>query len=281
MPGTLILCATPIGNLGDASPRLATALAECELIYCEDTRRSRILLNALGINKRLRSYFVGNEERRSLELASELRTGKTVALLTDAGTPSISDPGWSAVRTALKAGATVTVIPGPSALTAALSVSGFPSDRVVFEGFLPRKGRERQARIDEIGNETRTVVLFVGASHLLDDLQSLAEVHPQRPICVARELTKKFEEIVWTTCEQALEEWTDRPIKGEFTLVLSAIKERPEPDWEGGVEGVITAIAEGQSMTRAVRRVAGDLDLPRRQLYELVLARTRDAKPGH
>jgi 16S rRNA (cytidine1402-2'-O)-methyltransferase len=158
-------------------------------------------------------------------------------------------------------------------------VSGFPTDRVVFEGFLPRRGEERQARIEEIATESRTIVLFVGASHLRDDLQQLARVHPDRPICVARELTKKFEEVLWMTCSEASSAFAERDPKGEFTLVLSAVEKRA-PDIESGVEGVLTAMAAGKAMTTAVRLVAAQLGLPRRELYETVLARTRDTRPA-
>ncbi|HEY3427204.1 MAG TPA: 16S rRNA (cytidine(1402)-2'-O)-methyltransferase [Acidimicrobiia bacterium] len=279
MAGTLTLCATPIGNLSDASPRLELTLRESDVIYCEDTRRSRILLDSLGVKKRLRSYFVGNEEARELELMANLEADLNVALITDAGTPSISDPGLSAVKVARRAGARVTLVPGPSALTSGLVVSGFPTDRVVFEGFLPRRGKERQARIEDIATESRTIVLFVGASHLRDDLQELARVHPDRAICVARELTKKFEEVLWMTCSEASKAFAVRDIKGEFTLVLSAVEQRA-PDIERGVEAVVSAMTAGEAMTAAVRRVATQLSLPRRELYESVLARTRGTRPA-
>jgi 16S rRNA (cytidine1402-2'-O)-methyltransferase len=275
MPGTLIICATPIGNLADASTRLAQALAGSDVIYCEDTRRSRILLDSLGVKKRLRSYFIGNEEEGASQLAAELEADQTVALLTDAGVPAISDPGWSAVNAARRAGARVTIVPGPSALTASLAVSGFSTERVVFEGFLPRRGRERQERLNEIAQETRTIVLFVGASHLSEDLEDLAKLEPDRPLCIARELTKKFEEILWLTCAEAVDVFGERKAKGEFTLVLSAVA-RSAPDIGSGIEAVLDAMARGQSMTAAVRVVAADLGLSRRKLYEAMLARTRD-----
>ncbi len=279
MAGTLILCATPIGNLADASPRLAQTLTTSDVIYCEDTRRSRVLLDSLGIKKRLNSYFVGNEGERQNQLAADLEADLTVALLTDAGIPAISDPGWSAVNAARRVGAQVTVVPGPSALTASLAVSGFPSERVVFEGFLPRRGRDREKRLNQIAQETRTIVLFVGASQLLTDLEALARVSPDRPLCIARELTKKFEEVLWLTCAEALGVFAEREAKGEFTLVLSAVAQRT-PDIESGIEGVLDAMAQGQSMTTAVRLVAADLGLPRRKLYETMLARTRDTTTG-
>jgi 16S rRNA (cytidine1402-2'-O)-methyltransferase len=278
MPGTLILCATPIGNLDDVSNRLARTLANCDLIYCEDTRRSRILLRALGIEKPLRSYFVGNEQARQSELLESLKAAKTVCLLTDAGVPAIADPGWSAVNAAREAGAAVTIVPGPSALTAGLAVSGFPTERAVFEGFLPRRGQERKRRLDEISAESRTVVMFVGAAHLHQDLIDLARLQPQRPICIARELTKKFEEVMWMTCAEAAEAWSGREAKGEFTLILSAVEEA-KPDLEEAVAEVLVAVANGGAMTTTVRTVAAEQKVSRRRLYEAVLARTRDTSP--
>ena len=156
MAGRLILCATPIGNLGDASPRLAETLASADLILAEDTRRSATLLRSLGVKKPLTSYFAGNESKRASLLVDLLEQGKIVALITDAGTPGIADPGVSAVAAAREAGAVVTAVPGPSAVTIAISVSGFPSERFVFEGFLPKKGAERDMRLAALAAETRT-----------------------------------------------------------------------------------------------------------------------------
>ncbi|HSL26059.1 MAG TPA: 16S rRNA (cytidine(1402)-2'-O)-methyltransferase [Acidimicrobiia bacterium] len=277
--GRLILCATPIGNLGDASRRLGEVLAEVDLVFAEDTRRSTVLLDSLGVKKPLQSYFVGNEAVRARELEDLLSMGKAVALLTDAGTPAISDPGLSAVAAARAAGAAVSVIPGPSAVTAALAVSGLPSDRFVFEGFLPRKGRERDRRLAGLTAETRTVVIFVATRQLLTDLRALAERVPDRPLCIARELTKVFEEIQWTTPLEASTEWASRPVKGEFTLVLGgAGPENADPD--AAVVKALLAIDQGQTMAEAVRRVAGQLGVSRRELYQRVLARTRETTPG-
>jgi 16S rRNA (cytidine1402-2'-O)-methyltransferase len=276
--GRLILCATPIGNLSDASPRLAEALNSADLILAEDTRRSSILLRSLGVKKPLRSYFAGNENRRAVELVDLLKEGKTVALVTDAGTPAISDPGVSAVSAAREAGAVITVVPGPSAVTAALSVSGLPSERFVFEGFLPKKGAERDQRLASVATETRTAVLFVAPHQLLDDLHDLASVAPNRPLCIARELTKMFEEIQWTTPGAAAEEWAGRELLGEFTLVLGG-GDPLQPDLEKNVVAVLAEIDNGTQMSEAVRRVASMSGVPRRTLYEEVLARTRGTSP--
>ena len=274
MAGRLILCATPIGNLGDASPRLAAALDSADLILVEDTRRSAILLRSLGIKKPMRSFFAGNEAKRATALIDLLKQGKIVALVTDAGTPGISDPGVSAVLAAREAGAVVSAVPGPSAVTIALSVSGFPSERFAFEGFLPKKGAERDARVAALATETRTTVLFVAPHQLIDDLTALASVAPDRPLCIARELTKVFEEIQWTTPVSALEEWGERAIQGEFTLVLAG-GDPIEPDLGETVRAVLAEIDRGIQMSEAVRIVASRSGVPRRKLYQEVLARTR------
>jgi len=274
----LILCATPIGNLGDASPRLAETLASADLILAEDTRRSATLLRSLGVKKPLKSYFAGNEGKRSAVLVDLLGQGKIVALVTDAGTPGIADPGVSAVAAAREAGAVVTAVPGPSAVTIALSVSGFPSERFVFEGFLPKKGAERDMRLAALAAETRTTVLFVAPHQLIDDLTALAAITPERPLCIARELTKVFEEIQWTTTRSALEEWSQREIKGEFTLVLAG-GDPVEPDLGVNVDAVLDEIDRGIQMSEAVRTVASRSGIPRRRLYQEVLARTRETSP--
>ena len=279
MPGTLILCASPIGNLGDAPPRLGQALASCDLVFCEDTRRTRILTDHLGVRPRLRSYFAGNEANRAEELRAALTEGLTVGLLTDAGTPAVSDPGVSAVTVARSVGATITMVPGPSALTAALALSGFPSERFLFEGFLPKKGKARADRISEIAAETRTVVLFVSPNQLADDLSDLARSTPDRPICLTRELTKKFEEVQWSTCAEAAGLWSEREPRGEFTLVLGPIT-APPPDELGALEEVGRLVADGVPRSEAARRVATATGVSRRKLYDESVARTRETRPG-
>lgn len=278
MAGRLILCATPIGNLSDASPRLAETLGNADLILAEDTRRSSTLLRSLGVKKPLRSYFAGNENRRAVELVDLLKQGKVIALVTDAGTPAISDPGVSAVSAAREAGAVITVVPGPSAVTAALSVSGFPSERFVFEGFLPKKGAEREQRLAALAAETRTAILFVAPHQLIDDLNGLASIGPNRPLCIARELTKVFEEIQWSTPAVAAAVWAEREIQGEFTLVLGG-GDPIKPELEENVTAVLAEIEKGIQMSEAVRTVATRSGVARRTLYEEVLARTRGTSP--
>jgi 16S rRNA (cytidine1402-2'-O)-methyltransferase len=272
MPGTLILCATPIGNLGDAPPRLGEAIADADVVYAEDTRRSYKLLHALGVEQTLRSYFAGNEAERSSELAGRLREGATVVLLTDAGTPSISDPGLSAVNAAIAAGAAVTIIPGPSAVTAALAVSGLPTERFVFEGFLPRKGGERTSRLTALANEPRTVVLFAGKGKVARDLADLATVLGEdREIAVARELTKLHEEVWRGTLGDAATRWSETVApRGEFTLVIAgAVESMPEPD--DLLEAVAHLESVGTSRSKAVREIASLYGVSRRELYEAVI----------
>ncbi|MYD41992.1 MAG: 16S rRNA (cytidine(1402)-2'-O)-methyltransferase [Acidimicrobiia bacterium] len=269
--GLLILCGTPLGNLGDAPPRLAEALSKADCIYAEDTRRSGRLLDALGVRpRRLRSYFAGNESARTAELAGRLAAGDTVALLTDAGTPGISDPGLSAVRAALRQGTQVTVIPGPSAVTAALAVSGLPANRFSFEGFLPRSGERRARRIRAVASSTETVVLFSSPHRLVDDLSDLAGAGlGDRSVSVARELSKLHEEIWRGSVSEALAGWTARPPRGEFTLVLAGCGQVTESlPMSEATEAVGRLVAEGLSTSAAVREVSRLTGVPRRDLYE-------------
>ncbi len=272
MPGTLILCGTPIGNMADASPRLDAALRSADVIYAEDTRRSSYLLQTLGLTRPLRSYFAGNEAARAEELAGRLEAGEVVALLTDAGMPSISDPGLTAARAAHLAGARVTVIPGPSAVTAALAVSGLPSDRFVFEGFLPRKKGGREARLAELESESRTIVLFAAASRVVADLEDLATtLGDSRPVAIARELTKLHEEVWRGSLARAVTEFDGRPsIKGELTIVIGP-KPAVAADLNAAVEAARAAIETGIAPSEAVREAAAAHRVSRRLLYQEVI----------
>jgi 16S rRNA (cytidine1402-2'-O)-methyltransferase len=271
--GTLIICATPIGNLDDASPRLREALASAAVVYAEDTRRSKTLLDALGVDRPLRSYFVGNEDARAHELGERLAAGEVVALVSDAGMPGVADPGLSAVRAALRAGATVTVVPGPSAVTAALAVSGLPSDRFVFEGFLARRGKDRAAALERIAAEERTVVLFAAKRRVADDLADLAGAcGPDRPVAVVRELTKLHEEVWRGDLRAAVAHWTDVEQLGEFTLVVGG-GVAAQPDLGRALDEVFARIEAGTSLTSAVREVATATGTPRRRLYEAAIRR--------
>ncbi|MFZ0491862.1 MAG: 16S rRNA (cytidine(1402)-2'-O)-methyltransferase [Acidimicrobiia bacterium] len=266
----LILCGTPIGNLDDAAPRLAATLRDCDVVFAEDTRRTRILLDRLAVDVPLRSFFTGNERQRTDELRRRLEAGETVGLVTDAGMPSISDPGLLAVTAARSVGAPVTVVPGPSAVTAALAVSGLASDRFVFEGFLPRAGSDRRTRIEDIAAETRTVVFFASPRRVGSDLRDLAEAAGNdRQVCVARELTKLHEELWWGSLGEAVGRFVGDQ-RGEFTVVLAGEHPRP-PDLQAAVEAVRALVQEGESMSSAVRIVAERSGVSRRVLYEATL----------
>ncbi len=272
MAGRLVLCGTPIGNLGDASRRLAEVLGEADVVFAEDTRRTGTLLRHLGVDRPMRSYFAGNEAQRSAELRERLDQGETVALLTDAGMPSVSDPGLSAVRIAVAASADVTVVPGPSAVSAALAVSGLPSDRFVFEGFLPRKGGDRRKRLRALATEPRTAVVFSAPSRVGLDLRDLAEaLGAERQIAVTRELTKLHEEIWRGTLGDASRNWTpEGTALGEFTLVVAGA-EAASVDPGMLLDEVDAAQSAGASRSDAIRAVAERHDVSRRELYDAVI----------
>jgi len=270
--GRLMVCATPIGNLGDVSERLRETLRTADIVYAEDTRRAATLLQHVGARPSVRSLFVGNEASRTDDLLASLAEGLTVALITDAGMPAVSDPGSEAVRRAREAGHRVTVIPGPSAVTTAVALAGFGGDRFVFEGFLPRKGRERSERLATIAIEERPVVLFISPHRLVPDLESIADATGfQRDIAITRELTKLHEE-VWTgPIGVAIEEWSEREVRGELTVVVS-----PGPAKKVPVKTAVTEarqlVAAGSSPSEAARRVAGATGVSRRSIYEALIA---------
>lgn len=267
-----MLCATPIGNLGDVSKRLTETLQTADLVLAEDTRRTAKLLNHLGITIPMRSFFAGNQQTRLGELRDHLGEGKTVALVSDAGMPVVSDPGASAVVAAVEVGATVTAIPGPSAVGTALAVSGFDGDRFVFEGFLPRKGGDRKAAIGRIAGDERTTVFFAAPSRVAKDLSDLADsVRSTRKVVVARELTKIHEE-VWrgTVPGAAVEFDSAERSRGEFTVVVEG-SDRPEPNIEDAVGAATALIGEGTSTSDAVRSTADAFGVSRRELYDRVL----------
>ncbi|MEN8112753.1 MAG: 16S rRNA (cytidine(1402)-2'-O)-methyltransferase [Actinomycetota bacterium] len=272
MSGRLIICATPIGNLDDASPRLARTLAEADVVFAEDTRRTGKLLERLGVTADLRSFFAGNEAQRAGELRSRLEQGETVALVSDAGMPGVSDPGVAAVRAARAAGAVISVIPGPSAVTSAVAVSGFGGDRFVFEGFLPRSGNDRSRRIEAIAAETRPVALFSAPGRVVNDLEDLATAADGgRGIVVVREVTKLHEEIWHGTLSGAIRRWTeDVEPRGEFTLVVEP-REEEAPDLWSALDIVHDRMESGERLSTAVRDVAEETGVSRRVLYDAAL----------
>jgi 16S rRNA (cytidine1402-2'-O)-methyltransferase len=220
----------------------------------------------------VRSYFVGNESYRSEELVERLTDGQDIALVTDAGTPAVADPGVTAVAAAVQAGATVTVIPGPSAVTAALAVSGFGGDRFVFEGFLPRRGDERRVRATEIASEVRPIVLFCSPRRVVDDLALLAEeAGGDRRVCVCRELTKQFEEIYRGTIDEAIEHWTVTPPRGEFTVVIEGARTATELSLEQAIERARFLVEAGASKSEAARRVASESSFSKKPIYDALI----------
>ena len=269
--GRLTVCATPIGNLEDVTDRLRSSLTEADLVYAEDTRRTGKLLSAIGASTPMRSLFEGNEARRSEELISEVRAGKTVVLVSDSGMPSVSDPGARAVARAHEEGLEVSIIPGPSAVTSALALAGFGADRFSFEGFLPRRGRERKERLTRIASEDRPVVIFASPNRLAGDLADLsAHVDRTRLVAIAREMTKLHEEVWVGPMAQAVERW-DREVKGEITLVLDA-GSSPEASEEEAIELGRAKIAEGHSLSDAARLASEESGVSRRAIYQALLS---------
>lgn len=220
MLGTLYVVATPIGNLEDLTLRALRVLREVDLIAAEDTRRTRTLLARFEIATPVTSYFELNKQRKGPELIGRLQGGKSVALVTDAGTPGISDPGFLLVKEARAAGVRVIPVPGPSAVTTALSAAGIPADRFVFEGFLPVKPGRRLSRLRALKELETPVVLYEAPHRLLKTLGAIGEVFGEVPLVVARELTKQFEEIRVGPPSEQLAHFRDRAIKGEFTIVI-------------------------------------------------------------
>jgi 16S rRNA (cytidine1402-2'-O)-methyltransferase len=268
--GRLYVCATPIGNLGDVSDRLRETLMTADVIYAEDTRRTSKLLQHIGAKTKAQSLFVGNEKARSRRLVDDVRAGKTVALVSDAGMPTVSDPGAEAVRLVQDEGLSLTVIPGPSAVTTAITLSGFGGDRFSFEGFLPRKGKKRSRRLRQLGFDDRPVVIFASPHRLVADLGDLlAAVGADRRVAVTREMTKLHEEVWVGTLGEAVEHWSGET-KGELTLVLEGSPMAPVTA-EAAIAEARSLIDAGTSPSDAARTVARDSGVSRRVIYQKLL----------
>ena len=229
-PGTLYVVATPIGNLEDITIRALRVLKEVGLVACEDTRRTRTLLSHFGIHVPATSYFEHNKLTKGPAIIKTLQEGKAVALVTDAGTPGISDPGFLLVKEARAAGVTVVPIPGPSAVIAALSAAGVPADRFLFEGFLPIKPGRRLNRLRALRELETTLVFYESPHRVLATLAAIGDVFGETPLVVGRELTKQFEEIVEGTAAALAERFAKGTARGEFTVVIPHTKGRAEPD---------------------------------------------------
>jgi 16S rRNA (cytidine1402-2'-O)-methyltransferase len=275
MTGVLLLAGAPLGNPDDASPRLRAALSDVDIVAAEDTRRLARLVEALGVGRpaRVVSYFEGNEVERTPELAAELVAGQRVLLITDAGMPSVSDPGYRLVTAAIDAGIAVSCLPGPSAVTTALAVSGLPSDRFCFEGFLPRKGAKRRRALAALTAEPRTIVCFEAPHRLAEMLSDAAAVlGADRPAAVCRELTKTYEEVRRGGLAE-LAEWAEAGVRGEITVVIGgATPVAVELDPAELAAAVAGLVADGRSRRDAVTEVAEQTGIPRKQVYAAATA---------
>jgi 16S rRNA (cytidine1402-2'-O)-methyltransferase len=270
-PGVLVLAATPIGRVADAPPRLVEELGGADVVAAEDTRRLKRLATDLGVSVpgRVVSYFEGNEAARTGELVAELAAGRRVLMLTDAGMPSVSDPGYRLVAAAVEAGVRVTAVPGPSAVLTALAVSGLPVDRFCFEGFLPRKAGERARRLADLADEPRTMVFFEAPHRTAAALLAMAAaLGVDRRVAVCRELTKTHEEVVRGTLDE-LAAWAAGGVRGEVTIVVAG---RTGPTAVPGRAELAALVAaeEATGATRkdAIRTVAQRHGVPRRSVYD-------------
>ncbi|MFF2846707.1 16S rRNA (cytidine(1402)-2'-O)-methyltransferase [Streptomyces sp. NPDC058001] len=275
-PGTLVLAGTPIGDLADAPPRLATELASADVVAAEDTRRLHRLTQALGVRPagRVVSYFEGNETARTPELVEALAGGARVLLVTDAGMPSVSDPGYRLVAAAVERDIKVTAVPGPSAVLTALALSGLPVDRFCFEGFPPRKAGERLSRLKEVAGERRTLVYFEAPHRLDDTLAAMAEVFgPDRRAAVCRELTKTYEEIKRGPLGD-LAVWAADGVRGEITVVVEGAPDPTPGDLDAGelVRRVRVREEAGERRKEAIAAVAAQAGLPKREVFDAVVA---------
>ena len=263
MPGRLVICPTPIGNLGDVSLRVLDALREADVIACEDTRQTQKLLDRHGIDGRLEPYHEHNERRRAGELVRRIERGETVALVSDAGTPSISDPGYVLVRACREAGLPVDVLPGATAAVAALVASGLPVERFRFVGFLPRKQGELRSELER-GDET--LVAFESPRRVGTALATLAEIDPQRQVAVCRELTKMHEEVVRGSAAELAERFADGA-RGEVTLVIGRAETAGDGDLTQALEAVERLVEAGSRRRAAAQVVSSLTGIPANRLY--------------
>lgn len=278
MTGTLYLCATPIGNLNDMTPRVVETLQEVDVIAAEDTRNSIKLLNHFQIKTPMTSYHEYNKVEKADQLIRQLQEGKNIALITDAGTPAISDPGEVLVAKCQEAGISVTSLPGCCALITALTLSGLPARRFCFEGFLPSDKKEKKFILDELREETRTIILYEAPHHLKRTLSELYEVLGERKITLCRELTKRFEAVFPTTLENALAYYEENEPKGEYVLVLSGkdpkqILQDKQQEWTEISLEEHMKIYEDQGIDHkeAMKKVAKDRGISKREVYQALL----------
>ena len=271
--GTLYLVATPIGNLGDLSERAVKVLSEADFIAAEDTRNSMRLLTHLGISKPMISYFEHNKRERGEQIVARLQNGETCALITDAGTPAISDPGEDIVALCAKEGVPVSSIPGPCAAIVALTLSGLPTGRFCFEGFLPVDKQERRRRLERLASEDRTMIFHEAPHKLKNTLDDLASAFgDDRRLSLCRELTKLNEEAMRVTLGEAIAHYQENPPRGEYVLVVEGRTEAEVADWSETdvATHVASYIASGMSKMDAIKAVARDRGVPKSVIYKEV-----------
>ena len=274
MAGMLYLVPTPIGNLGDISPRCRETLEQADFIAAEDTRVSLKLLNHLGIRKSLISYHQHNQNQKGQGIVDRILAGETCALVSDAGSPAISDPGEELVKQCAQAGITVCAIPGPCALVTALSISGQSTGRFCFEGFLSTAKKSRMEHLESLKRETRTMIFYEAPHKLLSTLEDMEKVFgPQRPISLCRELTKLHEEVIRTTLSGALALYAQQSPKGEYVLVVAGAEpeEKPQATPEEAAAQVARLMEQGLSRKDAVKQTAEALGLPKNLVYDAAL----------
>jgi 16S rRNA (cytidine1402-2'-O)-methyltransferase len=270
LPAGLYVVATPIGNLGDVTLRALAVLAEADVIYCEDTRHSRILLAHYAMARPTRPYHEHNAARERPRVLAELAAGKSVVLISDAGTPLICDPGYKLVRAAVAAGFPVTALPGPSAALAALAAAGLATDAFLFAGFLPPRRSARRARLEELNAVPASLVFFEAPSRLADSLGDIAAVLGDREAAVARELTKMHEEVRRASAAELARWAADATPRGEMVIIVG-----PPPDvvvTDAAIAGQLAPLMGAISLSDAVRNVAHELGVPRKRVYDLALA---------
>lgn len=278
MAGTLYLCATPIGNLGDMTPRVIETLREVDIIAAEDTRNSIKLLNHFEIKTSMTSYHEYNKIEKADYLVEQMMQGKNIALITDAGTPAISDPGEVLVQKCQQAGITVTSLPGAAACITALTLSGLSTRRFCFEGFLPPDKKEKAAVLEDLKEESRTMILYEAPHHLVRTLTELYETVGNRRITLCRELTKKFETILPTTLEDALAYYEKEEPRGEYVLVIEGKshqekKEEEQKQWQAmSIEEHMSYYEKGgMDQKSAMKQVAKDRGVTKRDIYQYLL----------
>ena len=278
MAGKLYLCATPIGNLEDITYRVLRTLREVDLIAAEDTRNSIKLLNHFEIKTPMTSYHEYNKIEKAYQLVDKLREGKNIALITDAGTPGISDPGEELVRICHEEGIEVTSLPGPAACITALTMSGLPTRRFAFEAFLPREKKERAAVLEQLRDETRTMIFYEAPHHLGKTLEELYEALGNREMAICRELTKRYEEVMSISIEEALAYYKENEPRGEYVLVVQGksfeeLQKEKQQSWESLSLAEHMAVYEEQGIDRkeAMKLVAKDRGISKREVYQGLL----------